>query len=144
MKQIIGIFTAIALLAACGGKTQVNSDMVNNPLTADGKIDTANMAQIGFSEEVFDFGKIKAGEKVTHTFIFTNTGKTDLIVTEVSPSCGCTATEWTKEPIPAGKTGQIDIIFNSTGKKGQQNKSVTVLANTIPNQKILFLRGEVE
>jgi hypothetical protein len=78
---------------------------------------------------VYDFGKVKSGEPVKYTFIFTNTGDELLILTNVQPSCGCTtAGEWSRQVEP-GKTGTIPIQFNSANYGGQVLKTVTVTCN---------------
>src|SRR6266581_4292762 len=85
--------------------------------------------KIQFETPVYDFGKVKSGEMVKHTFVFTNTGDELLILTNVQPSCGCTtAGEWTHQVEP-GKTGTIPIQFNSANYGGQVLKTVTVTSN---------------
>ena len=58
-------------------------------------------------------------------------------------SCGCTSPEWTKEDVAPGETGEIVVEFDSKGKKGMQNKSVTVITNSEPQAKVLSFSGEV-
>jgi hypothetical protein len=90
-----------------------------------------------FTETEFDFGDIKQGDRVEHTFEFTNTGEADLIITSARATCGCTVPEYTEEPIKPGKSGKIKVTFNSTGKKGQTSKTITVVCNTaIENEKL--------
>ena len=85
--------------------------------------------KIAFETPVYDFGKVKSGDLVKHTFTFTNTGDELLILTNVQPSCGCTtAGEWTRQVEP-GKTGTIPIQFNSANYGGQVLKTVTVTSN---------------
>ena len=85
--------------------------------------------KIQFETPVYDFGKVKSGEMVKHTFVFTNTGDELLILTNVQPSCGCTtAGEWTHQVEP-GKTGTIPIQFNSANYGGQVLKTVTITSN---------------
>jgi hypothetical protein len=84
-----------------------------------------------------DFGTIKEGEKVTHVYKFKNTGAVPLIIETVRPSCGCTAPNWSKEPIPVGGTGEVEVVFDSKGKPNAQNKTVTVTANTWPQSTVL-------
>lgn len=85
--------------------------------------------KIQFNTPVHDFGKISAGEIVKYSYIFTNVGDQQLIISNVQPSCGCTATaEWTREVEP-GKTGTIPIQFNSANFGGAIAKMVTVLCN---------------
>ncbi len=86
-------------------------------------------AVISFSEESFDFGDIEQGEKVKHVFKFENKGKAPLILSNVLTQCGCTATNWPRDPIAPGKSGEIEVSFNSAGKMGVQNKVVTIVSN---------------
>jgi len=84
-----------------------------------------------------DFGTINEGEKVTYVYQFKNTGAVPLIIETVRPSCGCTAPNWSKEPIPVGGTGEVEVVFDSKGKPNAQNKTVTVTANTWPQSTVL-------
>lgn len=87
-------------------------------------------AKIEFEDKSKDFGDIFQGDKVTHVFNFKNTGTEPLILSNVITSCGCTATEWPREPIAPGASGEINATFNSSGKMGQQNKVITVVSNS--------------
>ena len=80
---------------------------------------------------------------VSTNFKFKNVGKSDLIISSAQGSCGCTVPEWPKEPIKPGEEGKIAVTFNSTGKQGKQNKTITLVANTIPNTKVIALKGDV-
>ena len=103
-----------------------------------------NMPQIVFVKDDFDFGIIIEGEKVSHTYKFKNEGKSDLIISDVKPSCGCTTSkEFTKEPIAAGAEGEITVEFDSTSKPGDIKKSITVITNCKPNKTILYITGQV-
>jgi len=84
-----------------------------------------------------DFGTINEGDKVTHIYTFKNTGAVPLIIESVRPSCGCTAPNWTREPIAVGGTGEVEVVFDSKGKPNAQNKTVTVTANTWPQSTVL-------
>lgn len=96
-----------------------------------------------WGETEHDFGKVIEGEKVSHSFNFTNNGEADLIISKASASCGCTVPEYTKEPIAPGETGHIDVVFNSEGRPGNFSKQVTVVTNTIPNVHHLNIHGVV-
>lgn len=123
----------------------VNPSMVDNPMTAAEDV-TADqkLPEMSFPEETYDFGKIKQGEMMKHQFKFKNTGHADLIITSASGSCGCTVPQWPKNPIPPGGEANIDVEFNSAGKSGMQRVNVTLIANTIPNTKVLTITGEVQ
>lgn len=101
-------------------------------------------SEITFEKKVYDFGTITEGEVVEHTFKFTNTGDTDLIISNASASCGCTIPDWPKEPIAPGKQGKIKVKFNSNGKKDMITKDITILANTDPVKTILQIKVFVE
>jgi hypothetical protein len=97
-----------------------------------------------FDNNTFDFGKIKEGDKVSHTFQVTNTGQAPLIIQSAAPSCGCTVPDWTKTPIPAGGTGYVKAEFDSKGKSGIQDKTITVTANTWPKTTTLRFKAQVD
>jgi len=90
-----------------------------------------------------DFGTISEGDIVEYTYQFKNTGEAPLIIQNAQGSCGCTASDWTKEPIPAGGTGFVKAKFDSNGKPNIQNKTVTVTANTWPKQSVLRFKAMV-
>ena len=98
---------------------------------------------ITFSEEKFEFGEIAQGEKVSYTFNFENTGTEPLIISNVKTTCGCTVPAWPKEPIAVGAKGKIDVVFNSRGKMGAQNKVITVQSNATNSQARVALVGNV-
>jgi hypothetical protein len=123
--------TAAAANAASGTAHQV----VNNPNTTNTQeIATAADAPVmTFKETEHDFGTIKDGDVVNHTFEFTNTGKTPLVIESASSTCGCTVPEVPKEPIAPGESGKIGVQFSSAGKGGQQTlKVISIKANTQP------------
>ena len=88
-------------------------------------------AKIEFDVKSKDFGDISQGDKVKHVFNFKNTGTEPLILSNVITSCGCTATEWPREPIAPGASAEINATFNSSGKMGKQNKVITVVSNNV-------------
>jgi hypothetical protein len=99
---------------------------------------------VQFSETEFDFGKMKQGDQVEHVFKFTNTGNEPLIIEDAKGSCGCTVPSYPKEPIAPGATGEILVKFNSAGKSNNQQKTVTLTANTNPLNTILTIKAFVE
>ena len=98
---------------------------------------------ISFDQTVFDFGTRNEGEMVNYTFNFKNTGTEPLILSNVQTTCGCTATEWPKEPIMPGKSAAIKATFNTTGKMGQQNKVITVISNAKEGNTMVTIKGTV-
>lgn len=156
MKKYSIVFIAVLALASCKNKDEFAPQQLDarNMVVAKGqlsmqdesmkkKIKPEDYPIIKFTETEFDFGTIKQGDKVEHIFKFTNEGKNDLYVMEVRPSCGCTAPEWTKTPVKKGKSGEIKIIFDSTGKQGSQTKTVTLLTNTEKGNDILTFKANI-
>ena len=146
MKKIIFSITILALLTSCGGSAEegLTTDIIDNPITADNtNVDEAQLPHFEFVEEVKDFGEIIQGEIVSTTFRFRNVGQTDLIISSATASCGCTVPEWSKEPIKPGEEGKIDVRFDSNGKQGMQNKTITLVANTKPNTKVIAIKGTI-
>ena len=98
---------------------------------------------LSFETSDFDFGTINEGDIVDHTFKFTNTGNTPLIISKATATCGCTVPEWPKEPIAVGATGVIRVKFDSKNKKNLQTKYVSINANTKPEVTRLKITGNV-
>ena len=61
----------------------------------------------------YDFGKIKVNNPVTHEFRFTNSGDAPLVISSVQASCGCTVTDYSKDPIPPGSEGYVKATYNA-------------------------------
>lgn len=93
-------------------------------------------------ETTHDFGNIPQGKPTTAEFKFTNTGKAPLILTNVRGSCGCTTTDYSKDPIPPGKTGFVKATYNAANM-GNFTKTVTVTANTESGSEVLYIKGGV-
>jgi hypothetical protein len=89
-----------------------------------------------------DFGKIKVNKPVTHEFRFTNSGNAPLVISSVQASCGCTVTDYSKEPIGPGAEGYVKATYNAA-KVGVFTKSVTVKANAEDSMVQLTIKGEV-
>jgi hypothetical protein len=105
----------------------------------------AQMPNIEFYNTTYDAGKVLEGEKVEIAFRFKNSGKDDLVIESVKASCGCTATAPKDKVIKAGQESEIVATFNSRGRQGVQNKSVTVRSNDPDNPNIVLrLKVEVE
>jgi hypothetical protein len=99
--------------------------------------------RISFNKTEHDFGTIEEGDIVETIFEFTNTGKSELIITSAKGSCGCTVPQWPKQPIMPGEKGEIKVKFNSYQKPNLQQKQVTLLTNTEAGKEILKIKAQV-
>ena len=96
-----------------------------------------------FEKMDHDFGVVTEGQKVSYTYKLKNTGQAPLIIQNAQPSCGCTVPDWTKEPIPVGGSGFVKAEFDTKGKVGPNTKTITVTANTWPQQTTLKFKASV-
>ena len=103
-----------------------------------------NTAEITFKEKSVDFGDLSQGDKVSHIFELTNSGKSPLIISNVAATCGCTVPSWPKEPIAPGASAEIKVSFNSAGKMGKQNSVVRIYSNASePIEKISLISNVI-
>lgn len=97
-----------------------------------------------FDKTEHDFGTITAGAKVNYSFNFTNTGEANLVISNAIGSCGCTVPEYPKTPIKPGESAKIKVIFNSAGKHGNQQKTVTLTTNAKEEMSSLLIKASIK
>ncbi len=125
MKSIFASFIALFLVTAVIGQSKKPSDITK------------------FSSETVDLGKPKVNNPVTATFTFTNTSNEDVVIETVTPGCGCTKSDYTKEPIKPGKAGTIIATYNAAAV-GNFTKKVYVKFLGIDQQQELTIMGVVQ
>jgi len=104
-----------------------------------------NAPKIKFENTNFNFGTIKEGQKSTYDFNFKNEGKSELILRKVVPSCGCTTTTPKDMKVKPGGSSTIHVVFDSSGKKGSQSKTITIITNDPQTSNLmLWIKGTVE
>ena len=122
----------------------VMSANIEEDFSAYSSKELANAPVLKVDDPEFRFGKLNQGEKVEHNFVLTNEGESDLIIRKLRASCGCTAVQPEKKVIGPGESVKIKTIFNSAGKVGNQNKTITIITNDPQKSKrILWIKGEV-
>jgi hypothetical protein len=133
MKWTFKILFFVLFLQACtGGENKPDTQAL------------ADLAEIKFEEDVFDFGSVPPQGKVTHVFTFTNTSENLLVISKAKASCGCTVPSYPEEPVEPGETGEIEVIYNAASTPGEISKTVTVVANTYPAKTILTIKGIIK
>lgn len=90
-----------------------------------------------------DFGVINEGDRVETIFKFKNEGDSELLIINAEGSCGCTIPEYPKTPIKPGETAEMKVSFDSNGKPGQQQKTVTVTTNTAAGTEKINIKATV-
>jgi hypothetical protein len=101
-------------------------------------------ANFNFEVEEYNFGSIKQGETVSYEFKFANNGSEPLVISNAAGSCGCTVPVYPKSPIAVGQKAAIKVTFDSNGKRGMIDKTVTLTSNAKGGNKILHIKGNVE
>ncbi len=103
--------------------------------------DTA--AKIEFKSDTVDYGEILKGADGIRVFEFTNTGSAPLVISQVSSSCGCTIPKKPEAPIMPGKTGEIQVKYD-TNRVGPIRKAITVISNADTPTVVLKIKGEIK
>ena len=96
-----------------------------------------------FDQPVVYLGRVTQGDSARYTFHFKNKGNMPLKIMSVNASCGCTTPNWSQDLIQPGKKGFIKVTFNSAGKEGKVQKTVTAYCNTIPADNTVAFKIEV-
>ena len=134
-------FVVLILIISCGSGDEKKKLVDSNGIVNEKENEAP---EITFSKTSHDFGKISEGEVVGTNFNFVNTGNSNLLILDASASCGCTVPKWSKEPIPPGGKGVLEVIFDSSGREGKQNKSISVRTNASNQDVVLLITAEVE
>lgn len=124
------LFSVLFLAFALALQLQVNAQSADSTLI------------IKFASTVHDYGTIEQGSDGSCNFVFTNTGQTPLVLSNVRASCGCTVPTWPREPVLPGKDGTIKVVYN-TNLIGSFNKSISVNSNAKNKEVILNIKGSV-
>ena len=143
MKKLV--FMALIAFAGMGIANAQNVNPQSNGQQPAEQAQQENVAgpKIVFSEMEHNYGTIEKGSDGNCTFEFTNTGNEPLILVNVRASCGCTTPEWTQKPVMPGKTGSIQVRYN-TNNVGGFSKTVTVQSNAVDNPRIVLrIKGNV-
>ncbi|MBR0169346.1 MAG: DUF1573 domain-containing protein [Bacteroidales bacterium] len=146
MKKISFLITlSCLLLASCGQRSETDADvdLIRNPQSAQGYDNTVKMPELTFDQDMHDFGRLSAGENISYSFHFRNTGSADLVISSCNATCGCTVADYPRHRIAPGEEGYVTVTFKSAGKAGQQYQEVTVVSNTQPSHTRLKILAQV-
>ena len=124
----------MVILASC------SADRQNNTVSEE---PAEGAPKILFEKTEHDLGRIVQGETVGYNFSFTNDGESALMILEAEASCGCTVPRYSKRPISPGESGSIEVVFDSSGRMGQQNKTVTIRTNARESTVQLTIRADI-
>lgn len=148
MKKIAILALAIvttAVFTACNQTNAASKVKKENILEAQKRDNDIKKGApiISFDRIEHDFGTVNEGTIVETTFVITNTGKSNLVVTDAQVTCGCTVPAWPKKPVAPGATAEVKVKFDTRGKTNKQSKSVTLFTNTEKGREVVILKGFV-
>ncbi|MCX7862765.1 MAG: DUF1573 domain-containing protein [Bacteroidales bacterium] len=102
-----------------------------------------HLPYILFEKTIHDFGTLDYGSDATYEFVFKNTGKQPLIISNCQSSCGCTVPDCPKDPIKKNGIGKIRVRYNTTNV-GAFSKTITITSNALNNPVVLTIKGKVK
>ncbi|HEY5470413.1 MAG TPA: DUF1573 domain-containing protein [Bacteroidales bacterium] len=139
MKKFIIIYLSfIAIVVSnCGNVSK------KNPANAGLQLSDTGTAKIYFNEYQHDFGKVAEGEKVGYNFTFQNKGTTSLVIISATTTCGCTVPKYDTKPIVPDGNGNLEVVFDTSGRSGIQTKIITVKSNASIPEVLLKITAEV-
>ena len=138
------LLTVAILFVSCNDNaaSKIKDENLQQAQERDSKIGLGGPV-IEFDQTEYDFGEIVEGEVFDGVFKITNKGKTDLVITSASASCGCTVPEFPKDAIKPGESADLKFSFSSAGRVGKQNKSITLRTNTDKVTEVIRVKGTV-
>ena len=165
MKKVFFVISIVTLCVSCGQEEtkkveEKKGDVVSAVAADNGSEESRkselariekekqdgieNSTSMSFDKMVFDFGTVEEDTENKASFTVTNTGKNPLIISEVNVSCGCTTAKKPEKPIEAGQSDKIEVVFHpKVGQLKEQDKSITVTANTNAEPAILKIKAYV-
>lgn len=139
MRKIIllsGVLAAI-ILSGCVNRNSKNSSDTGLIINSTGT------SEIVFTDYQHDFGKVTEGEKISYVFTFENKGTANLIIGSASTTCGCTVPKYDAKPIPPGAKGNLEVVFDTSGRIGRQTKTITVKSNALTAVVVLKITADI-
>ncbi len=142
MKRVIISLLCLTITSAAV-HAQNTATQTPPPPPVEKKVDP-KAGKFKFKDMVHDYGEVPEGPKAECDFEFKNVGKSPILISEAHGSCGCTVPQWPREPILPGKKGKIHVVYNTAGRQGPINKTVTINSNAQESPVVLQIRGTVK
>jgi hypothetical protein len=135
-RHITGLMVLLLVICSCSHEKSVEPGQ-------NGGVTSNEYGEIRFDKTDHDLGTIVQGETVGYNFAFSNIGEGSLVILNASASCGCTVPQFSKEPVPPGGSGMVEVVFDSSGRMGQQSKTITIKTNGTPPVVNLTIRADI-
>ena len=141
--RVYFLFFCLIGIVSCTNQQKEANNATENAIPAALKPSAEKHPILKVDKPYVSLGRIAEGDSVFHTFNFKNTGNLPLKIISVNASCGCTTPKWTTAIIQPGKRGFIRVKFDSKGKEGKLQKSITAYCNTLPAENRMAFKVEV-
>jgi hypothetical protein len=141
--KVMNRLRLIIFLCIAVSVSNCNNIRNGGPVRSDIQTTDTGTAIISFREYEHNFGKVSEGEKIAYTFTLENKGTANLVLTAATTTCGCTVSKYDTKPIAPGKTGNIEVIFDTSDRDGMQTKTITVKSNASVPVVLLKITAEV-
>jgi hypothetical protein len=133
------------ILFACNSNKNFYANNLQIEPSVLAEMDTAHYTLIQWKDSLQNFGTIKSGDSARLKYTFTNIGETPLFVFNTRTTCGCTITDFSKDPVMPGKSGFVTVVYKSNSHSGEINKAIIVVADTRKSKySHLIIRGVVK
>tara|TARA_B100000809_G_scaffold263627_1_gene317333 strand:+ start:18439 stop:18891 length:453 start_codon:yes stop_codon:yes gene_type:complete len=142
-KIIIALVTIVVVSVSCKKSAASKVKDQNIEIAKERDLKSENLAIVSFDKVSYDFGTIDEGDTIETSFIITNTGKSDLLISNAKASCGCTIPTWPKEAIKSGESSPMHVKFNSKGKRNKISKTITLTTNSGLGRETVKITGFV-
>jgi hypothetical protein len=143
MFRLLICLGVILLFLECTNKQKKTMNDAESSIPVALRPSMDKQSKMVFDQPLVYLGRITEGDSVSYTFHFRNKGNLPLQITSVNASCGCTTPKWSKELVQPGKKGFIKVTFDSHGKEGKVQKTITAYANTLPADNMVAFKIEV-
>lgn len=141
--RFILLFFCLVQLLSCTNQQKEANNATENAIPAALKPSSEKHPILQVDKPYVSLGKLVEGDSVFHTFNFKNTGNLPLKIISVNASCGCTTPKWSNDLIHPGKRGFIRVKFDSKGKEGKLQKTITAYCNTLPAENRMSFKVEI-
>ncbi|MEY4610844.1 MAG: hypothetical protein RL246_1163 [Bacteroidota bacterium] len=144
MRVFLLLFLISSLFLSCENKQKQEAlNASESAIPLDLRPSAEKHPIMEFDQPVVYLGRVTQGDSARYTFHFKNKGNMPLKIMSVNASCGCTTPKWSQDLIQPGKKGFIKVTFNSAGKEGKVQKTITAYCNTIPADNTVAFKIEV-
>ena len=128
MKKLVAIIVIMVLTIPLGSAAIMSGN--------DGE------AEVKWTKTSIDLGEIEMNKPAPATFVFKNIGELPVIISTVKASCGCTTSDYTKDPVKPGNKGEVTVTYNAR-KAGTFQKTARVYIQGIEESVVLRIKGKV-